>query len=216
MSRLAALRSSWSSLRTRWRQATSPPPIKWTLFTLFWLPMGICFTDMGYTVKTVTGRSMQPTLNPDSSTWRDVVLFDRWSIVVERKYNRGDIVALKSPYDAKLIVKRIIALEGDKVKTLPPYPDAVVEVPEGHAWVEGDEPFKSEDSNHFGPVPLGLIESKLSAIIWPWSRRGYLNEPSLPDPQDQRSPAWRAQKAEFERAARRRARVEYSGSSSSS
>jgi hypothetical protein len=40
------------------------------------------------------------------------------------------------------------------VKTLPPYPDAEVVVPEGHGWLEGDAPFNSEDSNHFGPVRL--------------------------------------------------------------
>ena len=57
-----------------------------------------------------------------------------------------------------------------KVKTLPPYPDAEVRVPPGHAWVEGthaksklsflsshvypqgDEYFHSDDSNTFGPV----------------------------------------------------------------
>ena len=69
-----------------------------------------------------------------------------------------------------------------QVKTLPPYPDAEVRVPAGHAWVEGarplvmftpqlprftfprvfyfprahrpqgDEPFRTEDSNRFGAV----------------------------------------------------------------
>ena len=39
-----------------------------------------------------------------------------------------------------------------QVKTLPPYPDMEVVVPEGHGWLEGDAPFNSEDSNHFGPV----------------------------------------------------------------
>ena len=44
----------------------------------------------------------------------------------------------RSPIDPKiLLVKRIVALEGDTVKTLPPYPDAVVTIPPGHVWVEG-------------------------------------------------------------------------------
>jgi hypothetical protein len=42
--------------------------------------------------------------------------------------------------------------DNDQVKTLPPYPDAEVVIPEGHGWLEGDAPFNSEDSNHFGPV----------------------------------------------------------------
>jgi inner membrane protease subunit 2 len=36
-----------------------------------------------------------------------------------------------------MLVKRILALPGDRVHTLPPYPDQVVTVPPGHAWVEG-------------------------------------------------------------------------------
>ena len=36
-----------------------------------------------------------------------------------------------------MLVKRILALEGDIVKTLPPYPDQEIVVPEGYVWVEG-------------------------------------------------------------------------------
>ncbi|KAH9002307.1 peptidase S24/S26A/S26B/S26C [Lactarius hatsudake] len=111
---------------------------------------------------------MQPTLNPDPSRPRDVALFNRWSIVMKRRYERGDVVAFRSPQEhGKLLVKRLVALPGDKVvrptkvKTLPPYPDVEVVVPEGHGWLEGDASFNSEDSNHFGPVPLALIDSKL-------------------------------------------------------
>lgn len=50
-------------------------------------------------------------------------------------------------------------------------------------------------------------------IVWPWSRIGFINKPRLPDPEDQRGPAWRTQKADFEREERRRARVEIGGSS---
>lgn len=30
--------------------------------------------------------------------------------------------------------------------------EKLVEVPQGHLWVEGDEGFHSRDSNHYGPV----------------------------------------------------------------
>lgn len=36
-----------------------------------------------------------------------------------------------------MLVKRVLALEGDVVKTLPPYPDQEIVVPEGYVWVEG-------------------------------------------------------------------------------
>lgn len=87
-----------------------------------------------------------------------------------------------------LVTKRIVALEGDVVRTLPPWKDKTVRVPKGHAWVEGDEPIRSRDSNTFGPVSnaalrpsraynadlkrlyppqlaLGLIDGKVEAIL---------------------------------------------------
>ncbi|KAF8897421.1 peptidase S24/S26A/S26B/S26C, partial [Infundibulicybe gibba] len=78
----------------------------------------------------------------------------------------------------RLLIKRIIGIEGDMVKTLPPYPEPVVHVPKGHVWVEGDEPHHSDDSNRFGPVPLGLAESRLMLLVWPPHRIGPLPKPS--------------------------------------
>lgn len=97
----------------------------------------------------------QPTLNPDSSGRRDIVYFDRFSIKFWGSCDKEDVVALRhvqrvpqaeqvltkqsrSPTNPKqLLVKRIIALAGDTVKTLPPYPDAEITIPPGHVWVEG-------------------------------------------------------------------------------
>ncbi|TCD67673.1 Arginyl-tRNA--protein transferase 1 [Steccherinum ochraceum] len=197
----------FSLLRQTWGRAKDYHPVaRWTLSTLVWLPIGIVFTETFYTVKTVSGRSMQPTLNPDSSLARDVVVFDRWSIVLGN-WKRGDVVALLSPSDQKLIVKRLVALPGDTVKTLPPYPDQEVVIPEGHAWVEGDEPFRSEDSNYFGPVPLGLFDSKLSFIVYPFQRFGPLPEPAPPDQKAPRGLEWRNKAADYERQQKRIARV---------
>ena len=128
----------------------------------------------------------KPTLNPDSSQWRDIVLFSRCA-APWHQYQRDDIVSVRlafqpffkchifltrgcrSPEDPKrILIKRILATEGDIVKTLPPYPDREVLVPKGHAWIEGiytyisdhpttyillgDEHFLSDDSNRFGAV----------------------------------------------------------------
>ncbi|KAJ7095265.1 signal peptidase [Mycena belliarum] len=134
---------------------------------VYWLPAAILVTDF-YTLKQINGRSMQPTLNPDSSLlWRDIGIFDRLSIHTLHRYDRGDIIALKSPYNPNHeSVKRIIAIEGDTVRTLLPYPEREVKVPKGHVWVEGDA-FHTTDSNSFGPVPLGLVDSRLACLIWP-------------------------------------------------
>ncbi|KAI9447842.1 peptidase S24/S26A/S26B/S26C [Lactarius indigo] len=164
-------KSSWT-----WKNrfsTNSNPALRLIWSTLFWLPTLTVFTQVGCTIRAVTGDSMQPTLNPDLSRPRDVALFNRWSIVMKRRYERGDVVAFRSPQEhGKLLVKRLVALPGDKVKTLPPYADVEVVVPEGHGWLEGDASFNSEDSNHFGPVPLALIDSKLTYVVWPPKRLG--------------------------------------------
>lgn len=53
-----------------------------------------------------------------------------------------------------MVVKRIIALEGDTVATRDPYPFPTETVPLGHVWVEGEHPEgrMSLDSNTYGPV----------------------------------------------------------------
>jgi len=45
-------------------------------------------------------------------------------------------------------------------------------VPTGHVWVEGDEQFHSRDSNRWGPVSAGLVEARVTRIVWPLRRAG--------------------------------------------
>ncbi|KAF9247185.1 peptidase S24/S26A/S26B/S26C [Melanogaster broomeanus] len=184
--------------------------LKRTFRVLYWLPLGIAFTHYFYTIKTVRGRSMQPTLNPDTSGWDDIVVFDRFTVVSGKPLEKGDVVALRDPmHGGKMIVKRIIAVSGDSVKTLPPYPDSEVLVPEGHIWVEGDEPFRTLDSNKFGPVPLALVDAKLSYIIWPLDRIGPLKPPAIPVTKmgTPRNSQWYSEMAAFERERKRQTRV---------
>ncbi|XP_077983738.1 mitochondrial inner membrane protease subunit 2-like [Glandiceps talaboti] len=136
---------------------------------VFAMPVSITFLDyVGYVAR-VDGASMQPVLNPRRETGHDVIFLSRWAV---RNYDisRGDIVSLDSPRDpGTRLVKRIIALEGDTVKTLH-YKNRYVTVPRGHCWVEGDHHGQSMDSNLFGPVAVGLIHAKASHIIWPLHR----------------------------------------------
>ena len=73
-----------------------------------------------------------------------------------------------------LVIKRIIALEGDKVYTRAPCPLPIVPIPANHVWVEGDnrDGRKSLDSNHYGPIPISLITGKVTHILWPWNSSG--------------------------------------------
>jgi len=172
--------------------------------------VAVVFNKHFYTVKIVTGRSMQPTLNPDSSIWRDVVLFNRTVVGMGHKCKRGDIVALRSPVEpGELIVKRVVALGGDVVQTLPPYPDTEVLVPVGYMWVEGDERFHTRDSNSFGPVPLALLDANVSFVLWPPPRFGPLRSPSavFGSRTPIHSPVWRQERDAADRERWRNARV---------
>ncbi|XP_046890699.1 mitochondrial inner membrane protease subunit 2 isoform X1 [Hypomesus transpacificus] len=142
------------------------------------VPVTVTVLDRMAYVARVEGASMQPSLNPEGVSASDVVLLNRWSV---RNYQvqRGDIVSVLSPKNPQQkIIKRVIALEGDFIKTLG-YKNRYVRVPDGHFWIEGDHHGHSLDSNSFGPVSLGLIHGKASHIIWPPNRWQRI-EPSLP------------------------------------
>ncbi|ESO13038.1 hypothetical protein HELRODRAFT_93614 [Helobdella robusta] len=125
------------------------------------------FDTCGYVCR-VEGSSMRPLIN-DSYKEINYVFLNRWN---HRNYDfvRGEVVCLTCPSDPKQkILKRIIALEGDIVRTIN-YKEKHITVPKGYCWVEGDNHKQSLDSNIFGPVPLGLINSKATHVVWPLNR----------------------------------------------
>ncbi|KIL70170.1 hypothetical protein M378DRAFT_607283 [Amanita muscaria Koide BX008] len=172
---------------------------------LYWSPTALCLAH-SISIKQISGRSMQqPTLNPDSSIWKDIAIFDRITPLFMRPYQRGDIVTVRSPTDPeRTLIKRIVALEGDIVETRPPCAEPEVEVPPGYIWIEGDESFRTNDSNLFGPVPLGLVESRLVFLVWPLDRIG---SPSISVPQDRTNPAYRLAMDQIQRERSRQSRI---------
>ena len=66
-------------------------------------------------------------------------------------------------------VKRVIGVEGDLLMARN---TSTVFMQSNKVWVEGDNGAVSHDSNHFGPLPLGLIFGKVRYIVWPLSRFG--------------------------------------------
>ncbi|XP_030073098.1 mitochondrial inner membrane protease subunit 2 isoform X3 [Microcaecilia unicolor] len=133
------------------------------------VPVTVTFLDRVACVARVEGASMQPSLNPEGRLGSDIVLLNRWRI---RNYevHRGDIVSLVSPKNPEQkIIKRVIALEGDIIKTMG-YRNKFVRIPGGHVWVEGDHHGHSFDSNSFGPVSLGLLHAHATYILWPPNR----------------------------------------------
>ncbi|XP_071960697.1 mitochondrial inner membrane protease subunit 2-like isoform X2 [Antedon mediterranea] len=138
------------------------------------------FDKVGYFAR-VDGKSMQPALNPDGTkkTSQDIVFLNRWA-VKEYVIHRGDVVSMISPREPdEIIIKRIIGIAGDTVRTLK-YKNRYVTIPAGHVWIEGDHSAVSLDSNVFGPVSLGLLHAKASMIVWPPHRRQML-KPFVPE-----------------------------------
>lgn len=113
------------------------------------------------------GASMLPTIDSTPSMFLAERISPRFG-----KVAHGDIVRLRSPQNPRESYgKRVIGLEGDSITYIADrgngYKHETVVVPKGHVWVEGDNKFSSYDSRRFGPVPYGLIESKIFWRVWP-------------------------------------------------
>ncbi|EXJ63463.1 uncharacterized protein A1O5_11512 [Cladophialophora psammophila CBS 110553] len=107
--------------------------------------------------------------------------------IYSRRYKRGknikigDVVVFESPIFLRgMACKRVIGMPGDYVLRDPhmsptvggaPIPGlyegdglreepVMVQVPEGHVWVAGDNLSYSRDSRFYGPVPMALITGK--------------------------------------------------------
>ncbi|XWS67224.1 hypothetical protein CRYUN_Cryun05aG0269500 [Craigia yunnanensis] len=153
--------------------------------SVLWSIANKCFTvglitvtvsDRFASLVSVRGASMSPTFNPKTNTLLgslsdDYVLVEKFCLK-KYKFSHGDVIVFCSPYDHKeKHVKRIVGLPGEWVRT---HYD-VVKVPEGHCWVEGDNSASSMDSRSFGPVPLGLVNGRVTHILWPPHRVGSID-----------------------------------------
>ncbi|KAK3101856.1 hypothetical protein FSP39_006821, partial [Pinctada imbricata] len=98
------------------------------------------------------GGSMEPTIQSE-----DRVFVENIS-VRNRTLKKGDIVVAKNPFrPQELICKRLVGLEGDRINRT----FASFNVPKGHIWLEGDNKHNSMDSRDYGPIPYGLLVSKV-------------------------------------------------------
>jgi signal peptidase I len=130
--------------------------------------------------------SMEPTLFIGDYLIANLKYFKK------NELQRGDLVIFKYPEDpAKDFIKRIIALEGEKIEIKSkqvyiddiPFPEGYkvhfdnkvypgrdnfgpVIVPSDHCFVLGDNRDKSIDSRHWGFLPLRNIKGKPLYIYW--------------------------------------------------
>ncbi len=179
-----------------------PQPIRYTLSFIsllgialaLILPPTMVFRNHFYDIIRITGPSMSPYLNTDfedgggaATDLHDITKSsDRIMLNLyepRKNLRQGMVVAFRTPHDPeRWAIKRIVALEGDRVFPLPHYPgyEALeargLIVPLGHLWVEGDvadsnKKDVSMDSNIYGPISTGLVMGRATHVITSFFRK---------------------------------------------
>ncbi|XP_050672547.1 mitochondrial inner membrane protease subunit 1 [Leptidea sinapis] len=115
-----------------------------------------------------SGPSMEPTLQTNN------ILFTEHITPRLQRLQRGDIIIAKCPSNPNQnICKRITGLPGDKMRGQLLRSQIV---PRGHVWLEGDNSSNSSDSRVYGPVPQGLIRSRVVCRVWPLDKLSSLSK----------------------------------------
>ncbi len=141
---------------------------------------------LGFSAYKMPTGSMEPTLRIGDYLVADLKYFKK------NELQRGNLIIFKYPEDpAKIFIKRIIALEGEKIEIKSkqayindvPLPEGYkvhldnkvypgidnfgpVIVPSDHCFVLGDNRDNTMDSRHWGSLPLRNIKGKPLYIYW--------------------------------------------------
>ncbi|CAM9232378.1 unnamed protein product [Pylaiella littoralis] len=130
-----------------------------------------CINEYVFGITACAGPSMIPTFNQSG----DVIFAEMISPSTGR-LDRGDVVIAVPPQNPKLrVCKRIIGLPGETVVVRSRsswFNDRPEFVPEGHVWLEGDNPSNSSDSRTYGPIPLAMVRGRVFFKAWPPSEIG--------------------------------------------
>ena len=189
-------------------KALQPTVAKICLTLVLSVAMAVLFFHVISQPFQVSGSSMNPTLSD-----RDYLLVDKF-FLRGKDLRIGDLVIFQTEKDARYLVKRVAASEGDVVsirdgklcvngQESPFTRDArdVLEghgerwtVPPGHFFLLGDNLELSKDSRSFGPVPLDRVVGRVIFRYLPLKEaRWFLEEPdSGPRPEEragERSPS---------------------------
>lgn len=122
-----------------------------------------------YEVTETSGESMMPTINYKD----DYVHVNKFN-KLGRRCQFGDIVVVAKPTDpSQRVCKRITGMPRDFVLIDPsdPHSHDMIQVPDGHIWVTGDNLSHSIDSRTYGPLPMALIKGRVVAASLGFSVR---------------------------------------------
>lgn len=161
-----------------WRRGAA----RWSTVLLVVLGLAVSGSVAGLLpvqVVRVSAASMAPTIGDG-----DLVLLERG----DGPFARRDVVAVRRPDTGEQLIKRVVAVGGDRVAiedgVLVVNDSAVCEpsidpedidgvwsgpttVPDGHVFLMGDERHRSIDSRDFGPLPLTSVDGLVRARVWP-------------------------------------------------
>jgi signal peptidase I len=174
---------SWATVQSRYLLLQPFMPSLFIFFTamLIVFVLALLILRVFYSIATVEGQSMLPTLKPGDK------------LLVVKKFNahkllKGQIIVIEVPDNLyirgpknnrirRLMVKRIMGLSGDIVSAsvfIPSRNPREIdencvsevtrswEVPSGCCFVQGDNLVVSSDSRNWGPISLNKIKGKVA------------------------------------------------------
>ncbi|GAO15417.1 uncharacterized protein UV8b_07011 [Ustilaginoidea virens] len=148
-------------------------PVRLTVATLKFAFLSHLGLTHLFQVTPAQGASMLPTFMVDGD-WIAADMRHR----LGRGIAVGDVVLYKIPlFPDQNGVKRVLGMPGDYVSLGTPGEtgeEQMIQVPEGHCWIVGDNLSCSRDSRLFGPLPLALVQGKVVAKILPWRERKWI------------------------------------------
>ncbi|KAJ5782404.1 Peptidase S26A signal peptidase I [Penicillium paradoxum] len=134
------------------------------------------------TIQLSAGPSMYPTFDVRGD-WLMISRLHRNGKGIEV----GDVVRFGHPnFRGVNVAKRVVGMPGDFVCQDSPLSMDIgkdgnmIQVPEGHVFLAGDNLPWSRDSRNYGPVPMGLINGKIIARVWPPSKMEWVRNPLQP------------------------------------
>ncbi|SPQ21721.1 8809ce9e-b63d-4b69-a151-6fd5dd5a8c89 [Thermothielavioides terrestris] len=165
-------------------------PFRVVVNTIKFVAFAHLLWEYGISMAPASGPSMLPTFEV-LGEWLLVSKLHRFG----RGISVGDVVAYNIPINEEVGVKRVLGLPGDYVLMDTPGDGgagsgtggSMIQVPQGHCWIVGDNLVASRDSRYFGPVPLALIRGKVIATVRPFSEFRWITNPlrkseSSPEP----------------------------------
>ncbi|KAL2886275.1 Mitochondrial inner membrane protease subunit 1 [Ceratocystis lukuohia] len=144
------LRSSWAS-----------PRFRGVVFSITVAIQVIGISQYTFDHIVAFGPAQGPSMVPTFTVAGEGLVINRLCRI-GRNVQVGDLVAYDIPINKEIGVKRVIGLPGDYVLVgNPGSSQDMLQVPEGHCWLVGDNLKASRDCRDFGPLPLALVTGKV-------------------------------------------------------